>query len=324
MAEALENGVQASLALEHAHSRGVIHRDIKPGNLLLVDVNDPSEVHVSDFGVAKTIDRSPDLTMAGTNVGTLWYMPPEQFNNETPTPQVDIYSMGATLYEMFTGYIPYRSAQHAEIFRRFLDHEPPPPMRERNPSLPAELAEVVEMALALEPSERVPTAAAFSALLRAVAEQCQILVGGGEQARAAERARLDSAAALTERMSEPVRISLCESLARLHQEIGETVEVLGVTSSVNRPAGGVATFRSRMEADIQAALDSIDDDVDDDNTGPVERHGESLTEALDSLEDVLDDDEILQAAYEEYEEAVYDDDEDRTIVMDTPMPSGDK
>jgi serine/threonine protein kinase len=110
-------------------------------------------------------------------------MPPEQFNRETPTPRVDVYGLGATLYEMLTGHIPFKSADHAELFRRFLDGVPPPPIRERNPRVPTALAAVVELALELEAARRVPTAAALSLLLRAVAWR-QGLLPDSESTRA--------------------------------------------------------------------------------------------------------------------------------------------
>lgn len=171
IADAVEIAIRAAEALGHGHDRGVVHRDVKPANLMLVDSNDPATVRVTDFGVARSMDSTRELTMAGANVGTLWYMPPEQFNNEPPTPSADIYALGATLYEMLTGTLPFVAAETAQIFRRFLDGVPPPPIRERNPAVPATLAVLVEAALMLRPEQRPPSAAAFSLMLRAVAER---------------------------------------------------------------------------------------------------------------------------------------------------------
>ena len=286
--EAIAVGIQATAAIDYAHHKGVIHRDIKPGNLLLVDADDTMNIRMSDFGVAKTLDRSPDLTMAGTNVGTLWYMPPEQFNNEEPTTRVDVYALGATLYEMFTGHIPYRAAQHAEIFRRFLDREPPPPMRERNPNIPEALAEVIEAALELEPEERIPSAGAFSALLRAVAEVQVVPVGGGEHALSLMRRCLQVAAQHCGRFSERVRTELCDALTRLHTQVGGLPEEIW-----SRP--------------------SIDDD--DTTTGrhyPVVEFSPDMHSALSSMldaPDTLSFQSLLLGG---------DDDEDSTVVMDQP------
>ena len=171
IAATVELGIRTAEALHFAHRRGVVHRDIKPANLMLVEADRPDTVRITDFGVAKTTDRSPHLTLAGANVGTVWYMSPEQFNHEDPTPAFDIYSLGATLYELFTGSIPFVGKDTAEIFNRFLDGVPPPSLVGRNPRVPPSLATVVETAMALDPTERVPNAAILALLLRAVAER---------------------------------------------------------------------------------------------------------------------------------------------------------
>ena len=184
--EAIEIGIRCADALAYAHRRGVMHRDIKPANLMLVDADDPRTVRITDYGVAKDPDRSPDLTMAGANVGTLWYMPPEQFNQETPTPLVDVYSLGATIYEMLTGTLPFDSEDTGEIFRRFLDQVPPPPIRGRNADVPQALACVVEHALSIDTARRVPSAASLSLLLRAAADACGLGIGEAEARRLVE------------------------------------------------------------------------------------------------------------------------------------------
>jgi len=165
--DAAQVALGAAEALGYAHARGVVHRDIKPGNLLLRQAGAPATVQVTDFGVARALDTTSDLTVAGANVGTLWYMPPEQFNHETPTPLDDVYALGATSYEMLTGHIPFREASHAELFRRFLDRQPPPPLRDRSPQVPALVAAVVEQALAVEVADRIPSVEVFATWLTA-------------------------------------------------------------------------------------------------------------------------------------------------------------
>jgi serine/threonine-protein kinase len=93
-------------ALKHAHATGIIHRDIKPTNIL---ISHEGEIKVSDFGVAKG-SRSPDLTATGAVIGTPFYMSPEQASGEKLTPQSDIYSVGIVLYEMLTGQKPFSGA----------------------------------------------------------------------------------------------------------------------------------------------------------------------------------------------------------------------
>ena len=104
-AEALDIAVRVSEAMEFAHRVGVIHRDLKPANILFAKSGRLDTVRVSDFGVAKAPDRSPDLTVAGASVGTLWYMPPEQLSHGRISAESDVYSIGATLFEMPTGHI---------------------------------------------------------------------------------------------------------------------------------------------------------------------------------------------------------------------------
>jgi serine/threonine-protein kinase len=169
VADVITMGIHAAEALAYAHRRGIVHRDIKPDNLMLQFEGDPHSLRVTDFGVAKTTDRSPDLTVAGANVGTVWYMCPEQFNHENPTPTFDIYALGATLYEMLTGSIPFESQERAAVFSRFLDKVPPPPIRSRATAVPPALAAVVEASIALTAGHRPPSAAALALLLRAVA-----------------------------------------------------------------------------------------------------------------------------------------------------------
>ncbi len=193
---AVDIGIRAADAMAYAHEKGVVHRDIKPGNVMLVDGEDTTTTRITDFGVAKALERSPDLTVAGANVGTLWYMPPEQFNHERPTPLVDVYALGATLYEMLTGHIPFAAPDTAEIFRRFLDRVPPPAIEGRNPQVPPALAHVVEMALALDPAERVPSAASLALLLRAVAERERMAVDDGAARRLLHQAGDDEVESL--------------------------------------------------------------------------------------------------------------------------------
>lgn len=224
VADVVEVGIRAADALSYAHAEGVVHRDIKPGNLIFHDADDPGSVRLTDFGVARDLGRRSELTVAGANVGTLWYMPPEQFNNEAPTPQVDVYALGATLYEMLTGQIPFARASHAEIFRRFLDKEPPPPILERNPRVPEPLIAVVESALALEREDRLPSAAAMSGLLRAVAGLIDAPTSGERSPRS--RGRLVEAMQSLPLLSPRVEALMEGSLRQLATRAGVAEETV--------------------------------------------------------------------------------------------------
>ncbi len=167
VADALEVALRVAEGLHAAHERGVVHRDIKPDNMMFRSL-DPCSVALVDFGVAKAVERGLDLTTHGAHVGTVWYMSPEQFNREPPHPLMDVYALGATLYELLSGQIPFESKENSAIFSRFLDGIPPPPLQKLNPQIPPTLIAVVEAALCLEPERRIPSAAAFAFLLRSV------------------------------------------------------------------------------------------------------------------------------------------------------------
>jgi serine/threonine protein kinase/Tfp pilus assembly protein PilF len=148
-------GVQAAEALEHAHQLGIIHRDIKPGNLL-VDVR--GNLWVTDFGLAR-VQNDARLTLTGDLLGTLRYMSPEQaLAQRVPLDaRTDVYSLGVTLYELLTLEPAFDGRDRAEVLRQIALEEPCPPRR-RNRSVPAELETVVLKAMAKVPAERYATA----------------------------------------------------------------------------------------------------------------------------------------------------------------------
>ncbi len=158
-------GRQAAEALAHAHQRGVIHRDVKPSNLLL----DPEGVvWLTDFGLAKRADEAT-LTVSGALMGTPRYMSPEQAESlERPVDhRTDLYSLGATLYELATGRPVFESATPHGVIARILNEQPARP-REVRPGLPRDLETIILTCLAKDPSQRYQTAHALADDLRAV------------------------------------------------------------------------------------------------------------------------------------------------------------
>jgi serine/threonine protein kinase len=148
-------GRQAALALEHAHAVGIVHRDVKPANLLL----DPSgKLWVTDFGLAQ-VAGDAGLTVTGELLGTLRYASPEQVlaRRGVVDHRSDIYSLGATLYELLTLRPIFEGRDRNELLRQIAEEEPSPP-RAVHPSVPRELETVVLKALGKEPSERYLTA----------------------------------------------------------------------------------------------------------------------------------------------------------------------
>ena len=271
IASSVEMAIRAAEALHYAHLRGVVHRDIKPANLMLVDADRPDSIRITDYGVAKTTDRSPDLTVAGANVGTLWYMSPEQFNHEAPTPGFDIYSLGATIYELLTGSIPFEGKDTAEIFRRFLDGVPAPPITDRNPAVPPTLATVVEAAMALDRHDRVPTAAVLALLLRAVAER----EGLGLSDAAARRLFHQADGAALRRMvrqleATPVGRPVADAVTALDLRLNGPSAVTGIHSIVPADFGGgqVVTMSMNVTSLLPVIEEpaGLDDDDDEDHT----------------------------------------------------------
>jgi serine/threonine protein kinase len=148
-------GVQAALALEHAHGLGVIHRDIKPGNLLL---DGHGRLWVTDFGLAHCRSQ-PGLTATGDLVGTLRYMSPEQAlaQRAAVDQRTDIYSLGATLYELLTLESAFNGRDREELLRQIAFEEPRPPRR-LNKAVPPELETIVLKAMEKNPPDRYGTA----------------------------------------------------------------------------------------------------------------------------------------------------------------------
>ncbi len=143
---------QIARGLAYAHSKGVVHRDLKPGNILF---SGTGEAFLTDFGLAKWVENSPALTQTGKIVGTPAYMSPEQLRGTAIDQRADIYSMGVILYQMLTGELPFdtRSGDVITIIYKHLEEAPPPP-HTKNPRLSAQTEAVVLRALEKDPAKR--------------------------------------------------------------------------------------------------------------------------------------------------------------------------
>jgi serine/threonine protein kinase len=166
---------QIASALDAAHTGGLVHRDVKPANVLLA-ARDPVFAYLTDFGVAAEQNRSDGLTEAGTVLGTLAYLAPETFEGIPPGPASDIYALGCVLAEMLLGHPPYKTATPAQALRAHV-HEPPPRPSERDPRVPKAFDDVVARAMAKDPARRYRTAGELGAALVAA-------VGNGSPSRA--------------------------------------------------------------------------------------------------------------------------------------------
>jgi len=155
--EALAIIIQVGSALAYAHSKGIIHRDVKPGNVLFRRANAEIEAVLSDFGIAAEGRRAK----ADKVIGTLPYVSPEQVKralgeNTTVDERTDIYSLGVLLYEMLTGVKPFMAKGKEELLKVIKDKEPIPPS-ELNPAIPRTIEEVILKALEKEPFRRFQT-----------------------------------------------------------------------------------------------------------------------------------------------------------------------
>ena len=164
ISSALAIGTQLANSLAVAHEHGVIHRDIKPQNMLLDDLG---VLKVMDFGVARLAERSTSITEAGLVVGTPAYMPPEQLMAEAVDARSDLYAAGVVLYECLTGQPPFQAPTVVNLVAKLLTETPRPPA-EVNPEVPPAFSALVLRLLAKKPEDRVQTARELEQLLQSL------------------------------------------------------------------------------------------------------------------------------------------------------------
>jgi len=213
MAQVVELLRPLAEALDYAHAKGVIHRDVKPSNVLFGEDGRPV---LTDFGLVKsTKERS--TTTTGKVLGTPEYMAPEQIQGGETSPATDLYALGVIAYQMFTGRVPFSGSTPYEIQSGHVN-QPPPDPHQLNPALPEETATILLRALAKQPGERYPSGQAFVAALQGVVAQAI-----NQQARSlliaaqAQMASLDFVAALASLEQAQAIQSMAET-ARLIQE----------------------------------------------------------------------------------------------------------
>ncbi len=181
-------GVAAGL--DAAHRRGIMHRDIKPANILVTPgvgggpgntgSLPPEAVKVTDFGIAQVLDEVTNLTGTGITIGTMHYASPEQIEGRRVDARSDIYSLGATAYELLTGAPPFDSPSLHGLMTAHMYHEPPA-ASSRNGALPTAVDGVLARAMAKNPDDRYPAAGEFADALRDAFDTRQTLVGPGLQ-----------------------------------------------------------------------------------------------------------------------------------------------
>src|SRR5258708_17841265 len=182
---ALRIGIQVGDALATAHARGIIHRDIKSGNVM---VNDSGQVKILDFGLAKLLDEQQaavsgihqtELTEVGVPYGTATYAAPEQARGDKVDKRADIFSTGVLLYEMITGTWPFRGKNTIDVRHAALYDAPKSLAEMRRDALPARLQPILDRAMAKEPRDRYQKMEELHEDLRAVLQALTIAEGGG-------------------------------------------------------------------------------------------------------------------------------------------------
>jgi eukaryotic-like serine/threonine-protein kinase len=172
--EALEIAVEIARALAFAHENGLVHRDVKPQNVLL---NGDGRAKVTDFGIARSLDVETGMTQTGTVLGTSNYIAPEQASGQSVDAQTDVYSLGVVVYELLAGDVPFPGESFLAVALKHV-HEPPPNLLDVRSDIPLRVAAAVDRALEKDPGQRVPSMDAFAAELEACLAELDREEGG--------------------------------------------------------------------------------------------------------------------------------------------------
>jgi tetratricopeptide (TPR) repeat protein len=301
-AEALTWLAQSAEALDAAHELGIVHRDVKPANLLF---DARSELAVGDFGIARAADDTLGMTAAGTVLGTAGYLAPEQALGQPATAASDRYALGVVAYELLTGGRPFeRSSTTAEAAAHI--HEPVPPVSQRGVGLSPAVDRVFERALAKDPSARYASASGFVDALRAAlagaTAATRVLPAAVPPTRrvppprrrapwlvplvlaalvAAIAAGILAAFLTTRDDDEPRRRQQGRVTVTVQETIGTTVVTTDVTTTIPTTAGGVSLQEAVQLTDQATAL------LEDEEWEEALR---TQTHALPALRDTYTDD----------------------------------
>jgi WD40 repeat protein/tRNA A-37 threonylcarbamoyl transferase component Bud32 len=261
-AEAIGILTQLASALDAAHARGLVHRDVKPSNVLLDTGARPDgsdHVYLADFGLTRRVSEEAGIGDDGALMGTIDYVAPEQIAGDQIDGRADVYSLGCLLYECLVGEPPFRRDSDLAVVFAHLEAEPPAPS-ERRPELPAALDAVIARALAKEPAQRYPSCREFAraALAVAVDEASRVLVDVASRAAAGRSDLSEVEAELADKVSD---LQLVREQARA---LSGSATPTRVTTDGMCPFKGLASFepidadyffgRERLVAELVARL----------------------------------------------------------------------
>ena len=261
-ADAIGIVAQVASALDAAHARGLVHRDVKPSNVLLDTGARPDgsdHVYLADFGLTTRISEGSGIGDSGHLLGTIDYVAPEQIAGEEIDGRADVYSLGCVLYECLLGQAPFRSDSDLAVVFAHLEEEPPTPSAQR-PELPAALDGVIARALAKEPDERYPTCREFAraALAVSVDEASRRLADVASRAAAGRSDLSEVEAELAGKVSD---LQLVREQARV---LSSPITPARVSAEGTCPFKGLASFepvdadyffgRERLVAELVARV----------------------------------------------------------------------
>ena len=253
VADAVNYIRQALTALSYAHGKGIIHRDIKPGNMMLTP---QGVVKLMDFGIARsTTDLG--MTVTGTTMGSLDYMSPEQVKSETTDARSDLYSVGVSLYQMVTGHRMFSATSSYSVMEAHVKEMPRPPI-ELHPGMPKVLNDIIMMAVAKDPAQRFQTADAFrNALAQVDGSAAAVAVAGAPAARTSAFAPPPISASATHPPTQPPAQQPMAYATPAPQPArgGRHIGWIAVAAIVVLVAlfGGTQVFRSHKNASVESA-----------------------------------------------------------------------
>lgn len=262
--EAVEVAGEVARALAFAHENGLIHRDVKPQNVLL---NGDGRAKVTDFGIARSLDVD-GMTQTGTVLGTSNYIAPEQASGKRVDAQSDVYALGVVLYELIAGDVPFPGESFIAVAMKHM-HEPAPNLLDVRKDTPLRVAAAVDRALEKDPEQRFPSMDAFAAELEACLAE---LEGGGADATMVIPASQRAKRAHHRKVSRwPIALALLALLA-----IGAIV-VGFLTVGGGSNGGGTAAAGKRVPVSAVQAYDPFGDSTEHDAAAPNATDGNPAT-----------------------------------------------